>query len=94
MLPNNKLLTFSALGTMREGIQRAMSRDVAVVRDAEGLARATAVVEDSLSALAAIPSDNRAVWELRNLALSVVQRIQKQAAWANTVRELQRELAG
>ena len=30
----------------------------------------------------------------QNLGLTVTQRIQKQAAWANTIRELQRELAG
>jgi L-aspartate oxidase len=47
-----------------------MSRDVAVVRDAEGLARAGAIVENALRALAACPADNRTVWELCNLALA------------------------
>jgi L-aspartate oxidase len=60
----------AALGTIREEIQRAMSRDVAVVRDAEGLARAGTVIQRALSALAEFPADNRAVWELRNLALA------------------------
>lgn len=58
------------LDGIRQNIQQAMSRDVAVVRDAAGLARAAAFVESSLSILAARPADNRAAWELRNVALA------------------------
>jgi L-aspartate oxidase len=47
-----------------------MSRDVAVVRDAEGLTRAAGIVEHALSTLVAIPAGDRAAWELRNLALA------------------------
>jgi aspartate oxidase len=60
----------AALVTLREAIQQAMSRDVAVVRDAVGLARAAEVVAEARSSLAEMPADNRAVWELRNLALA------------------------
>jgi L-aspartate oxidase len=55
---------------LRREIQRAMSRDVAVVRDAEGLTRAAGIVEHALSTLVAIPAGDRAAWELRNLALA------------------------
>jgi L-aspartate oxidase len=60
----------ATIAAARTSIQRAMSRDVAVVRDAEGLARAAAVIQDALTTLCAIPAHDRAVWETRNLALA------------------------
>jgi L-aspartate oxidase len=60
------------LGALRTRLQRAMSRDVGVVRDAAGLARA----RDEVAAIAAFvhaaslptsPDTRRATWELRNL---------------------------
>jgi len=54
---------------MRE-IQTAMSRDVAVVRNAAGLARAESEIEPILTSLSSQPPGARADWELRNLALA------------------------
>ncbi len=67
LLPTADVATIAALRTT---IQRAMSRYVAVVRDAAGLACAAAVMEQALSTLSTIPPINRAVWEARNLALA------------------------
>lgn len=55
---------------LKRRVQLEMSRDVAVVRNAEGLARAEAEIESVLSALMARPSVGRAGWEARNLALA------------------------
>ncbi|MEA2531224.1 MAG: L-aspartate oxidase, partial [Thermomicrobiales bacterium] len=58
------------LDALRTRIQRAMSRDVAVIREAEGLARAAAVVRDALLTLASVRPADRTVWEVQNLALA------------------------
>lgn len=58
------------IAALRASVQRAMSRDVAVVRDADGLARAAAVIQDARSTLSAFPLDTRTVWEARNLTLA------------------------
>lgn len=55
---------------MRERIQRAMSRHVAVVRDAAGLEAAAAEIDEVLADLAERPATDRAAWETRNLALA------------------------
>ncbi|MEA2582863.1 MAG: L-aspartate oxidase [Thermomicrobiales bacterium] len=57
------------LDALRTRIQRAMSCDVAVIREAEGLARAAAVVRDALLTLASVRPADRTVWEVQNLAL-------------------------
>jgi L-aspartate oxidase len=62
--------TATTVKTLRDTIQRAMSRDVAVVRDVEGLARAAALVQDTLMRLSTISLNVRPVWEVRNLALA------------------------
>ena len=69
-------LTPDEIGALRARLQRAMSRHVGVVRDADGLARARDEV-DAISAelrvgsaSGTLPSDaetRRAFWELRNL---------------------------
>jgi L-aspartate oxidase len=51
----------------RERIQRAMSRFVAVVRDADGLAAAADIVETAADELAQLPP-SRSTWETRNMA--------------------------
>lgn len=58
-----------AMLELRERVQKAMSRYVAVVRDAEGLSVAAAEVDAVLKVLATSKPDNRAVWETCNLAL-------------------------
>jgi L-aspartate oxidase len=58
------------LSSWCERIQRAMSRYVAVVRDAEGLAAAAAEVDTVLASLAELSTHDRALWETRNLAVA------------------------
>jgi L-aspartate oxidase len=69
-------LTFDEIAALRARLQRAMSRDVGVVRDATGLARARDEIEavranlQATTVLGASASDGearRAFWELRNL---------------------------
>jgi L-aspartate oxidase len=69
-------LTPDEIAALRARLQRAMSRHVGVVRDAEGLARARDAVDAISAELRAgsasgtLPSDSetrRAFWELRNL---------------------------
>lgn len=58
-----------AIRAARAAIQHAMSRDVAVVRDAAGLARAAAIVAEQDATLAAMPGGyGRPLWEARNMA--------------------------
>ncbi len=60
-----------AIRAARAAVQQAMSRDVAVVRDAAGLARAAAIVAEQDAALAALPGTfGRPLWEARNMALA------------------------
>ncbi|MFN8662512.1 MAG: L-aspartate oxidase [Thermomicrobiales bacterium] len=68
------------VGALRQRLQRVMSRDVAVVRDAEGLARARAeinAIAAEANAHAGPPAtERRERWELRNLidaARSVIE---------------------
>jgi L-aspartate oxidase len=69
-------LDAAEIADLRARLQRAMSRDVAVARDAAGLARARAEVEAIAAALSVEAGDaphpaaattRRAFWELRNL---------------------------
>jgi L-aspartate oxidase len=55
---------------LKRRVQQEMSRDVAVVRDAEGLARAELEVESVLGALSAMPAESRPAWEARDMALA------------------------
>lgn len=64
------------IAALRARLQRAMSRDAAVVRDAPGLDRAAAEIDAIRAELEAAPNDDaietaseqrRAIWELRNL---------------------------
>jgi L-aspartate oxidase len=65
-----------AISALRSRLQRAMSRNVAVVRDVSGLAQAGSEVDTVAKAFAALPqtgsppydtAGRRASWELRNL---------------------------
>ena len=61
------------LAELRVRLQRAMSRHVAVVRDAAGLAEAAreiALIAAALHAAAPAETAPRATWELRNMALA------------------------
>ncbi|MCA9877345.1 MAG: L-aspartate oxidase [Thermomicrobiales bacterium] len=65
---------------LRRRLQRAMSQDVAVVRDTEGLARASATIDaieaEAHAQVGAPTAERRERWELRNLvdaARSVVE---------------------
>lgn len=58
------------LATRRAEIQQAMSRDVAVVRDAPGLREAAATIGHILSELAAGTATSRSAWEVHNLAIA------------------------
>ncbi|CAA9535469.1 MAG: L-aspartate oxidase [uncultured Thermomicrobiales bacterium] len=60
----------SAAVALRSRVQRAMSRHVAVVRDAAGLAAAGAEIAAVAAAAAAMPGDGRAVHGLRSMALA------------------------
>lgn len=81
MSPNSQSLIASAtkpsdaadaatLATWRSNLQQAMSRYVAVVRDAPGLREAATTIEQILTDLVAISATSRTVWEVRNLALA------------------------
>ncbi|MBA3415039.1 MAG: L-aspartate oxidase [Chloroflexia bacterium] len=55
---------------LRVRLQRAMSRDVAVVRDADGLSRAVDELTDVAAALTGIAVADRNALEVRNMALA------------------------
>jgi L-aspartate oxidase len=59
------------VGALRRQLQRVMSRDVAVVRDAEGLARAReaidAIAAEANARVGTSDTERRERWELRNL---------------------------
>ena len=59
-----------AIERLRRRIQTAMSRDVAVVRNAEGLDRAKSDIDSALAALPGAMLGDRAAWETWNLALA------------------------
>jgi L-aspartate oxidase len=63
-------LDIGDLAKLRRRAQRAMSQYVAVVRDAHGLAQASAEILSVAEELEAYQSDRRPVWELRNLVLA------------------------
>jgi L-aspartate oxidase len=58
------------IDALKQRVQQEMSRDVAVVRDAEGLARAELTIESVLGALSSMPADGRPSWEARDMALA------------------------
>ncbi|MGI8476465.1 MAG: L-aspartate oxidase [Thermomicrobiales bacterium] len=58
------------LAALRDRVQRTMSRDVAVVRDAAGLAEAARTVDEVLAELERSGPRGRAGWEMRDLALA------------------------
>ncbi|MGH2560547.1 MAG: L-aspartate oxidase [Thermomicrobiales bacterium] len=55
---------------LRLRLQRAMSRDVAVVRDAHGLAAASREIQAGVAELDQHRADHRSIWELHNMALA------------------------
>jgi L-aspartate oxidase len=55
---------------LKRRIQTAMSRDVAVIRNADGLNRAESEIEAVLDRAAGQPLGGRSEWELRNVALA------------------------
>jgi L-aspartate oxidase len=62
--------TAESIASLRERIQRAMSRDVAVVRDAEGLERAGSELAAVARAIAGSGGLDRPRLEVRNMALA------------------------
>ena len=55
---------------LRERVQRAMSRHVAVVREATGLREAAAEIDGAMSELASGQGHGRVEWETSNLVLA------------------------
>jgi L-aspartate oxidase len=60
----------ATLDSLRERVQQAMSRNVAVVRNADGLRAAMEAVNHILTAISANPPTDRRGWETANLALA------------------------
>jgi L-aspartate oxidase len=69
-LKTNIASTDEALLSLRERVQRTMSRHVAVVRDRAGLAIAASEVDGVISELAQMENGGRSQWETANLALA------------------------